>query len=185
VDAISLLMQDHRTVDQLFERFEGSTDPAERRQLVDRMIEELSVHAAIEEQELYPLMRRVFPDGEPVEHAEHEHAEAKALLAVLAKLEATDERFETLVSELIDDVRHHVEEEESDLFPQMRDAVADAELAELGERLERAKSGAPTKPSAEELKVLTQSELYEFAQKAGIEGRSEMSKDDLAAALAS
>ncbi|HUH06356.1 MAG TPA: hemerythrin domain-containing protein, partial [Egibacteraceae bacterium] len=96
MDAISLLIQDHRTVDEMFGRFEQTSDPAQRRQLVDKMIEELSIHAAIEEQELYPVMRRVFDEEDLVEEAEHEHAEAKAVLAVLSQLRPEDERFEQM-----------------------------------------------------------------------------------------
>lgn len=184
MDAISLLTQDHRTVEELFSRFEQSSDPSERRQLVDTMIEELSVHAAIEEQELYPLMHRTLEQDDPVDEAEHEHAEAKAILAILAHLQADDEHFEPMVTELIADVRHHVEEEENDLFPMLREAVSDDELDEVGQRLEQAKGGAPTKPSADELRQLSQEELYGFAQKIELEGRSDMSKDDLASALA-
>lgn len=184
MDAITLLTQDHRTVEELFGRFEQSSDPAERRQLVDQMIEELSVHAAIEEQELYPVMQEVIGD-EDVEHAEHEHAEAKAVLAVLARMEPQDERFEPMVSELISDVRHHVEEEEYELFPEFREKMTEQQLEELGQRLEQAKGSAPTKPSAKDLEEqLSRDELYEFAQKAGLGGRSDMSKKDLASALA-
>jgi hemerythrin superfamily protein len=184
VDAISLLTQDHRTVDELFDRFEQSSAADERGELVATMIEELSVHAAIEERELYPVMRRVFSEEELVEEAEHEHAEAKAVLAVLAQLTPGDEHFGPLVAELIADVRHHVEDEENELFPKLREAVSDDELDELGQRLEQAKQDAPTKPSAAELRHLSRDELYEFAQKIDLEGRSDMNKDELAAALA-
>jgi hemerythrin superfamily protein len=184
VDAISLLTQDHRTVDELFDRFEKTSDPGERGELVAKMVEELSIHAAIEEQELYPVMHRVFSDDDPVDEAEHEHAEAKAILAVLSQLDPHDEHFEPMVEELIGDVRHHVEEEENELFPKLQEAVSDEELEELGQRLKQAKQGAPTKPSAEELQELSRDELYEFAQKIGLEGRSDMSKDELAKALA-
>lgn len=183
VDAISLLIQDHETVEQLFGQFEQTADPGERRRLVDRMIEELSVHAAIEEQELYPVMHRVLPDDD-VDEAEHEHAEAKAVIAVLAQLDAEDPPFEAMVQELIADVRHHVEEEEDELFPQFRQAVSQSELEDLGLRLEQAKQAAPRKPSAKDLQALTRDELYEFAQTIDLDGRSDMSKDDLAKALA-
>lgn len=184
MDAITLLTQDHRTVDELFERFEQTAEPGQRRQLVEKMIEELSIHAAIEERELYPVMHRVLSDDDPVEEAEHEHAEAKAVLAVLAQLQPDDGHFEEMVEELIADVRHHVEEEENELFPMLRDVVSDQDLEDLGQRLERAKQGAPTKPSAGELMSLSRDELYEFAQKIGLEGRSDMNKDELVKVLA-
>lgn len=184
MDAITLLTQDHRTVDKLFDRFEQTRDAGERRQLVDNMIEELSIHAAIEEQELYPFMRRVLPQDDPVDEAEHEHAEAKAILAGLSRLQPDDEHFEPVATELIADVRHHVQEEENELFPQLREAVTEDDLNELGQSLEQARHRAPTKPSAGDLQQLTQEELYEIAQKIGLEGRSGMTKDELTAALA-
>lgn len=183
MDGLELLIQDHRTVDQVFDQYQQTSDDAERRRLVDTMIEELSIHAAIEERELYPLMHRSLPEDDSVEHAEHEHAEAKAVLAVLGQLEPTDEPFDEMVNELISDVRHHVQEEEDELFPQLREAVSDEELEQLGQRLEQAKQSAPKKPSAAELEALSGEELQQFAQKMGVEGRSDLNKQQLAKAL--
>lgn len=184
MNAIDLLVSDHRTAEDVFQQFEQSRDDAERRKLVDSMIRELSIHAAIEERELYPFMARKLPDAEPVHHAEHEHAEAKAMLASLLRLQPGDEQFDEMANQLISDVRHHVEEEENELFPKLRDVASGEELDECGQRLEQAKSDAPTRPSAEELTVLTVDELQQFAQKLQIEGRSDLNKDELAAAIA-
>lgn len=184
MDAITLLEQDHRKAEQLFSKLEQTSDARERRQLVDSIIEELSIHAFVEEQELYPVMHKAFSQDDSVQEAEHEHAEAKAVLAVLAQLSPTDEQFDAMANELISDVRHHVEEEENDLLPQLARTVSDEELQDLGDRMERAKSRAPTKPSAEELQALSVDELHEFAQRLQLEGRSDMNKEQLAAALA-
>jgi hemerythrin-like domain-containing protein len=184
LDAITLLTQDHRTVEELFTRFENSSDAGERAQLVGKMIEELSIHAAIEEAELYPVMHKAFSEDDSVKEAEQEHAEAKAVLSVLAQLSPDNEQFDTMASQLIADVRHHVEEEENELFPQLQEVISAEELGDLGQRLANAKSSAPNKPSAQDLQVLSVDELHEFAQVIEVEGRSDMNKEQLASALA-
>lgn len=184
MDAISLTIQDHRTAEDLFSRFEGTDDPAEKRRVMDKVIEELSVHAAIEEEVLYPPMRELPGGDDLVEEAIEEHLEAKVALAVLGKLQPDDPAFDEKAAELIADVRHHVEEEESDLLPKMKEAVGEQRLEELGRQLEEAKSRAPTRPSPEDLAEATTDQLYEAAQVLGLEGRSDMNKDDLVKQIA-
>lgn len=183
MDAINLLTNDHRTVDSMFDQYQQTDDASERRQLVDTMIRELSIHAAIEEQELYPVMRQAMDDGEQIEEAAHEHAMAKAVLATLAQLQPDDASFDELVGQLISDVRHHVEEEENDLLPRLRNAVSDDELEQLGDRLDKAKRSAPTEPTAQELEPLTVDELQQLAQMIDLDNRSQMNKQQLIAAL--
>ena len=148
-DAIALLKADHRTVEKLFRDFERSGDTAykTRRKLVDKMISELSVHAAIEEQFLYPAARREAPglDSDVLEAMEEHHV-VKWLLSELQHTDPTDERFAPKVTVLIENVRHHVHEEEHELFPALRDAMGRAELRELGATLAEGKILAPTLP---------------------------------------
>lgn len=184
MDAINLLTQDHRTVENVFQQFEQTSGRDKRRELVDTMIEELSIHATIEEQHFYPFLRDLGLEQDSVEEAEHEHAKAKAVLAALTRLQPEDEHFEPMVRELIADVRQHVSEEENDLFPRLRDAASQDDLEQVGQRLEQAKQEAPTKPAAKDLHALSQDELYEYAQQLDVEGRSDMAKDDLISALA-
>lgn len=184
MDAINLLTQDHRTAEDVFQQFEQTSDRDKRRELVDTMIKELSVHAAIEEKHLYPFLRDLGVEQDSIEEGEHEHAQAKAVLAALTRLQPEDEHFEPIVRELIADVRHHVAEEENDLFPRLRDSASQDDLEQVGQRLEQAKQDAPTKPSAKDLHALSQDELYEYAQKLDVEGRSDMAKDELISALA-
>jgi hemerythrin-like domain-containing protein len=148
-DAITLLKADHRTVEKLFRDFERSSETAykTRRKLVDKIISELSVHAAIEEQFLYPAARREVPDQESdVLEAIEEHHVAKWLLSELEGLDPTDERFTPKVTVLIENVRHHVDEEEHELFPALRSALDRSRLRELGAKLAEAKLLAPTHP---------------------------------------
>ena len=149
MNAITLLKADHGNVDDLFKQLEalrGKDDPVEKRRLVDLVIEQLSVHAAVEEQLVYPLLRERLGDDFPVLEALEEHHGAKLFLAELEKLPATSDRFDAKVAVLIENVRHHVEEEETALFDLLREHVKGTDLDALGDRLEEAKATAPTRP---------------------------------------
>lgn len=149
MDAIALLKQDHRTVRTLFRRFEhaGPTATKTHQQLAARIIEELSRHAAIEEQVFYPAVRETFPDDEEyVLEALEEHHAAKSLLAEIDGLPPTHERFLAKVMVLIESVERHIEEEERTVFPELRRAMGRTQLTELGSALQAAKKTAPTKP---------------------------------------
>jgi hemerythrin superfamily protein len=149
MDAITLLRNDHKTVERLFKRFEKAGDRAhvEKRQIVDRIIEELSVHAAVEEQVFYPVARATVPDTEDVAlESLEEHHIVKWVLAELVDLDPSDERFDAKVTVLIENVRHHVEEEEGEFFPKVRDELNRKALADLGAALADAKKSAPTHP---------------------------------------
>jgi hemerythrin superfamily protein len=149
MDAITLLKDDHHTVEQLFKRFEQAGDRAhaQKRQIVDRIIEELSVHAAIEEQVFYPVARAAVPDTEDIVlESLEEHHVVKWLLLELVDMDPAHERFDAKVTVLIETVRHHIKEEESDFFPKVRKQLGRNELADLGEALANAKKSAPTRP---------------------------------------
>jgi hemerythrin superfamily protein len=148
-DAISLLKSDHRSVEELFTKFEGAGPRAlkTKRSLVDRMIAELSVHAAIEETVLYPAARAEVPDTESeVLEALEEHHVVKWELSELEGMSAEDERFSAKVTVMMENVRHHVKEEESTLFPALRKHLSRMRLVELGEVLQQRKALAPTRP---------------------------------------
>ncbi len=148
-DALALLKKDHDEVEQLFKTFESLGEGAakRRRQTVDKMIEALSRHAAIEEQVFYPQVRRSMPDATPdVLEALEEHHIVKWTLNELKDMEPTDERFGAKVTVLMESVRHHVKEEETELFPKVRKAISRVELQDLGTSLAAAKTAAPTEP---------------------------------------
>jgi hemerythrin-like domain-containing protein len=149
VDAIVLLKDDHKTVEKLFKQFEKAGDDAkkEKRDLVDRIIEELSVHAFIEEQVFYPVARKAVPETEDhVLESLEEHHIVKWVLQELSDLSPDDERFDAKVTVLMENVRHHVEEEEQDWFPEVRKGLGRKKLQELGAELEKAKKKAPRTP---------------------------------------
>ncbi len=149
MDAITLLKQDHKTVEGLFKRFEKAGENAHKtkRDIADKIVEELSVHAAIEEQVFYPAVREAVPDEEDtVLESLEEHHVVKWLLSEIDGMSPEAERFDAKVTVLIENVRHHVEEEETELFPEVRKAVGRKELGELGDAMEKAKKLAPMRP---------------------------------------
>jgi hypothetical protein len=149
MDAITMLRDDHRSIEKLFKRFEDAGPRAfvEKRKLVDRMIEELSVHAAIEEQVFYPVTRATVPAVEQVAlESLEEHHVVKWLLSELEGMDPEDERFDAKATVLIENVRHHVREEESEYFREVRSELAGKALNELGDALAKARETAPTRP---------------------------------------
>jgi len=148
MDAIVLLKDDHKSVEKLFKRFEKAGDAhTEKQAIVDEIIEELTAHAHIEEQIFYPEARAAVPETEDhVLESIEEHHIVVWLLSELRGLSPDDERFDAKVSVLTENVRHHVEEEEQDWFPEVRKAMGRKRLQELGERMEKAKGDAPRNP---------------------------------------
>lgn len=147
MDAIELLCHDHRMVEQLFRDYRAAGNDTQRRGVVDLVVRELSKHAALEELMVYPLAKRVLPDGRQ-EIDEHlaEHMGAKKVLLALDGLAAGDDRTDSLMAELQREIEQHVQEEEGQLMPRLREAVDQQALDELGQELDRAKRTAPTRP---------------------------------------
>ncbi|MBV8385306.1 MAG: hemerythrin domain-containing protein [Acidimicrobiia bacterium] len=149
MDAVTLLRNDHKTVERLFKQFEkaGPNAHKTKKDLVEKIVEELSIHAAIEEQVLYPAAREAVPDEDDlVLESLEEHHIVKWVLSEIDGMDPEDERFTAKVTVLIENVRHHVEEEEGDLFPALRKAMKRKELEELAQAMEKAKKVAPTHP---------------------------------------
>ncbi len=149
MDAITLLKEDHKTVEALFKRFEKAGDQAyaTKRQIVDQIIEELSVHAVVEELLFYPVTRATVPETEDIAlESLEEHHIVKWVLSELEKMSPEDERFDAKVTVLMENVRHHVKEEEDEYFPMVRDELGRNALNDLGDAMEAAKRVAPTHP---------------------------------------
>ena len=138
-DAVALIKADHRKVERLFREFEDAGDRAykTKQDLVSRIIQELEVHATIEEEIYYPAVEaKAKKDGkELVAEAVEEHHVVKILLGELAGMLAEDEAFDAKVTVLMENVRHHVEEEEEEMLPQSEEVLGKDELARLGEEM--------------------------------------------------
>ncbi|MFJ4862239.1 MULTISPECIES: hemerythrin domain-containing protein [unclassified Streptomyces] len=151
MDGIVLLKEDHKTVEKLFKQFEKADDDAhaEKRKIADQVIDELTTHTWIEEKIFYPAAREAAPDTKDhVLESIEEHHVVLWMLSELKDMDAADERFDAKMSVLMENVRHHVEEEEKEWFPDVRKAMGRNRLTELGERMEAAKKKAPGEPLA-------------------------------------
>ena len=136
--AIELLESDHRKVEMLFDQYEEGKDGDEeaKRQLAERICAELTVHAQVEEELFYPWCRENIDDEEMemVEEAYVEHASAKDLIAQIQGATSVDAAFDAKVKVLSEYIKHHVKEEENELFEEVKAGNAD-ELDELGQEM--------------------------------------------------
>ena len=149
-DAIVLLKKDHKEILKTFRDFENAGENAlkTKGKLVDKIIELLTVHTYIENEVMYPRVRELLPDLEDdVLESYEEHHVADVLVMELAGMDPTDERFDAKTTVLIENVRHHMDEEEQEWFPKVREGLGRKALQEIGEELLAAKQKAPTKPS--------------------------------------
>ncbi|MFC0029217.1 hemerythrin domain-containing protein [Micromonospora chaiyaphumensis] len=147
-DVVDVLMTDHREVEAIFVELESRQGtPEHRRRLADVVIAELVRHSVAEEAYVYPAARKALPDGDQLaEHEIAEHSDAERTMKELESLDPSEPRFDELLTQLTATIRHHVQDEEADLFPRLRAACAREELVELAGKVEAAKKSAPTRP---------------------------------------
>ena len=149
-DAIVLLKDDHKQIRKVFRDFQAAGEVATGRKgtLVKRMIELLTQHTYIENEVMYPRVRALLPELEDdVLESYEEHHVADVLVMELANMKPTDERFDAKTTVLIENVQHHMDEEEQEWFPQVRAGLGRKQLQEIGQELLEAKKKAPKKPS--------------------------------------
>jgi hemerythrin superfamily protein len=134
-DALDLLKQDHDAVDKLFKRFEKlGEDEQGKEDCVSQICEALTIHASIEEEIFYPAVREKLADGEDVmDEAEVEHEGVKRLVSELERMSPGDDLYDAKVTVLSEYVKHHVREEENEMFPKVKKAKVDT--AALGAEL--------------------------------------------------
>lgn len=132
-DAIKLLKADHKEVKTYFKQYESLEDDREKQVLADKICLALTVHAQIEEEIYYPATREAINDDDLLDEAEVEHASAKQLIAEIQAMKAGDRLFDAKVTVLGEYIDHHVQEEETEMFPESRDS--DLDLKTLGEAL--------------------------------------------------
>ncbi|MCW2825098.1 MAG: hemerythrin [Aeromicrobium sp.] len=149
-DAIVLLKNDHQEIRKVFKDFEDAGENAHKTKgkLVDRMIELLTVHTYIENEIMYPRVRDLLPDLEDdVLESYEEHHVADVLVVELAAMEPEHERFTAKTTVLIENVTHHMDEEEQDWFPKVREGLGRTTLQEIGAEMIESKKTAPRRPS--------------------------------------
>lgn len=149
-DALALLEADHRAVEKLFEAFKkaGDDDLEAKAALAQRACEELTMHAIIEEELLYPAAQEALPDDDKldVDEAYVEHFLVKTLIAKFMTLKAGDKGFDATFKVMSEMVQHHVEEEEEELFPELRRTKCD--LIALGKKIAARKEALQSKLDA-------------------------------------
>ena len=149
-DAIVLLKNDHKEIRKLFTQFEkaGENAHAAKGKLVDRMIELLTQHTYIENEVMYPRVRALLPEVEDdVLESYEEHHVADVLVVELAAMKPDAERFTAKTTVLIENVRHHIEEEEQEWFPKVREGLGRSVLQDIGAEMIQARKKAPKRPS--------------------------------------
>jgi hemerythrin-like domain-containing protein len=135
-DPIKMLREDHQKVKELFTRFEQSDDDETKDEIAQTAIQELTVHATLEEEIFYPAAQEVIDQDDLIEEAQEEHHVVKLIMNELKKMSAGDERFDAKFKVMAESVKHHIEEEESELFPMLQGKL---DSDELGQQLENRK----------------------------------------------
>jgi len=149
-DAIVLLKNDHQEVRRLFREFQGAGEDAteQKGKVVGRIIEALTVHTYLENEVMYPEVRKLLPDLEDdVLESYEEHHVADLLCAELYAMKPQDEHFAAKTTVLIENVTHHMEEEEGEWFPKVRDGLGRKQLQDLGARMLELREKAPRSPA--------------------------------------
>jgi hemerythrin-like domain-containing protein len=146
-DVIDILITDHREMIALLGQIEHTSDASQRRDLAETLIAEVMRHAVAEEMYVYPAIQEHMPDGaKEVEHDKQEHQEIVQVMKQMEDVDASDPSFMELVRQLEAHLRHHVDDEESKQFPQLRAHIPAEKLIDMGQKVETAKKLAPTRP---------------------------------------
>jgi hemerythrin superfamily protein len=134
MDAIELLEADHRKVEKLFKEFEKAEEPDEKEQIVKQVIMELKVHTKIEEEIFYPQIEEAIKEGEELmNEAREEHHVVDLVIAELENMSPDDERYDAKFTVMMENVQHHIEEEEEEIFPKVEKSSLD--LEQIGQEM--------------------------------------------------
>lgn len=137
-DATTLLRADHREVSKLFSEYEGTKSAAKKKSIVSEICTALTVHAQIEEEIFYPAVKAALKDKELVPEATVEHATLKDLISQVEGVEPNGEMYDAKIKVLSEYVKHHVKEEQNEIFPKAKSAKK-LDLIELGAQLAQRK----------------------------------------------
>ena len=148
VSAIDLLEEDHQEVDGFFDEYETLEDVGKKERMALKICLALTVHTQIEEEIFYPAAREAIEKAELIDEAIVEHASAKQLIAEIEEMDADDELYDAKVKVLGEQVRHHVEEEEDKLFPEIESSELDLEA--LGKKMAERKAALLKETTTEE-----------------------------------
>ena len=153
MDAITLLKHDHDEVKDLFSKFEKAKDSSKQLELAQQVCLELTIHAQIEEQSFYPEIKRLPEMEDMVMESLEEHRQVKEMVAKIKGLSAGDDHLEPDMKVLNEDVEHHVQEEEKDMFPQVKKGLGKDRLDRMGQTLMQQKQALKTQLQSTERRV--------------------------------
>jgi hemerythrin-like domain-containing protein len=150
MNAFQLLKEDHQKVSGIFQQLEPTTERAEktRTELFAQLKQELDVHARIEETIFYPAIKQASETREVVLEGYEEHAVVKTLLSELEGMDVTSEQWTAKLKVLMENVEHHVEEEEGEMFQKARQVLSEEQIKQLGERMAEEKKRLLAQSSA-------------------------------------
>lgn len=146
-DATMLLRADHKLVSELFAAYEKANSTDKKKKLVAQICKELSVHAQVEEEIFYPALQQALKDKELIPEAIVEHATLKSLIDQVDGIEPEGEMYDAKIKVLSEYVKHHVEEEESEMFPKAKSTSTSLDLKALGAQLMARKAELMTEPA--------------------------------------
>jgi hemerythrin superfamily protein len=129
-EATALLKADHKLVDSLFKEYEATNSNSKKKQLVEKICKELTIHAQIEEEIFYPAVQKALKDHELVPEAMVEHGSLKELIAAVKDIEPNGDMYDAKIKVMSEYVKHHVKEEEKEMFPEAKGTHLD--MTKLG-----------------------------------------------------
>jgi hemerythrin superfamily protein len=135
MNALEMLKNDHRKVDQLFEQMNNAEEFSEKTELFQKIKDELQLHASLEESSFYPLFSEKPGFEDLVEDSIDDHQEVKSLLEEISAIEDEDE-FDERIDELMESVQYHVEQEENEFFPRVEAILSKEELDQMGSEMD-------------------------------------------------
>lgn len=141
MNALETLKEDHRKVSQLFEQVKATESERQHQKLFAQIKTELETHTYIEETVLYPALEKYEELKDLVLEAYEEHKQVKTLIREIERLSEGSEKFDAKLKVMSENVEHHVEEEENEMFPQVEQLMTEEELDSLGQQLEDARKG--------------------------------------------
>ena len=181
MDAVTLLTADHNRVRGMFTRFKAAKEAEDTEamgMLCRSIFTELDVHTRIEEEIFYPAVKKEADEeiAETVDEGIEEHHVVDVLMEEIRQLDVGSDEFVAKMTVLIENVEHHADEEEEDMFPDAREQLGEERLTSLGDELAARKAAVKAEQA-------TRDELYEKAKERDVPGRSDMTKEELAEAV--
>ncbi|GBC02478.1 hypothetical protein RclHR1_04640021 [Rhizophagus clarus] len=146
-DIITEIIDDHKIIKNLAQRYENESNTDERQKIANTVIREIAVHSACEEINLYPAIEKHLTNGKELsDHSREEHLQVKKDLYKLDSMKVTDDGYRELFEKMMKELKHHIDEEESDHLPKFKETVPKNELESLGASFAKTRTTAPTHP---------------------------------------